>query len=109
MNNPHYSNMYTSSECKSEYCDGYGSDIITDTRRGCVVCTVCGEVQILRRAVEKDWNNYSNEQGVFKDKSRVGWTDPNNPFDTGGTNAIIIKLKSRSNLHNFCLRNAFFW
>ena len=113
MNNPHYGNMYTNSECKSEYCDGYGTDIITDTRRGCVVCTVCGEIQILRMAVEKDWNNYSNDQGVFKDKSRVGWTDPNNPFDTGGSNAIVITLKSGKNkiIHktNFNSKQRAFW
>ncbi len=113
MNNPHYGNMYTITECKSEYCDGYGSDIITDTRRGCIVCTVCGEVQILNMAVEKDWNNYADEQGVFKDKSRVGWTDPNNPFDTGGSNAIIITLKSGKNkiIHktNFNSKQRAFW
>ena len=33
MNIPYYGNMYAITECKSEYCDGYGPDIITDTKK----------------------------------------------------------------------------
>ena len=67
----------------------------------------------MRIPLEKDWNNYSDDQGVFKDNSRVGWTDPNNPFDEAGSNAIIITLKSGKNkiIHktNFNSKQRAFW
>lgn len=113
MNGLYINNMNFIQNCKDEYCDGTGEDFIHHTTNGCIICSICGEIQISRMAVEKDWNNYSDEQGVFKDKSRVGWTDPNNPFDTGGSNAIIIKLKSGKNkiIHktNFNSKQRAFW
>ena len=113
MNRLYMDKMEFIQNCKDEYCDGTYEDFIHKTTNGSLVCSVCGEIQILRMAVEKDWNNYSNEQGVFKDKSRVGWTDPNNPFDTGGSNAIVITLKSGKNkiIHktNFNSKQRAFW
>ena len=100
MNRLYMDKMEFMQNCKDEYCDGTYEDFIHNTTNGSLVCSICGEIQISRMAVDKDWNNYSDEQGVFKDNSRVGWTDPNNPFDEAGSNAIIITLKSGKNKDN---------
>ena len=113
MNRLYMDKMEFIQNCKDEYCDGTYEDFIHKTTNGSLVCSICGEIQILRMAVDKDWNNYSDEQGVFKDNSRVGWTDPNNPFDEAGSNAIIISLKSGKNkiIHktNFNSKQRAFW
>ena len=51
---------------------------------GDVVCTQCGIALICGIRVEKDWNDYKDDQGIFSNNARCHQSgDPTNPFDTG--------------------------
>ncbi len=51
---------------------------------GDVVCTECGIALICNIHVEKDWNDYKDDQGVFSNNARCHQSyDSSNPFDTG--------------------------
>tara|TARA_X000001036_G_scaffold438752_1_gene487481 strand:- start:2888 stop:3775 length:888 start_codon:yes stop_codon:yes gene_type:complete len=54
------------------------------TRDGDLVCTGCGLTLISSIRVEKDWNDYQDDQGIFSNNARCHVSsDPSNPFDNG--------------------------
>jgi len=68
--------------CRS--CGASCDCIMEDMSQGQVICTQCGIAVINRILIEKEWNDYQDDQGVFTQKSRcTTWKDPTNPFDKG--------------------------
>lgn len=54
------------------------------SRDGDLVCTQCGLTLISSIRVEKDWNDYQDDQGIFSNNARChNSSDPSNPFDNG--------------------------
>ena len=78
------SSVHTSLRCISpDNCPGIETDFVTDYASGDCICTLCGVVQEERMISQSpDWNSYPTDGGKIQNKSRCGWTDPCNPFDT---------------------------
>lgn len=54
------------------------------SRDGDLVCTQCGLALISNIRVEKDWNEYQDDQGISTNNARChASADPSNPFDNG--------------------------
>ena len=69
--------------CRNTECNGTEKDFIIERRAADEICTLCGLVQKERMRVEgQDWNNYKKSDGSSQNKSRVGWTDPWNPYES---------------------------